>query len=72
MKIAFIRPSMFAIPTKDAMYPLVFAIAKAMTPKNIELIFYDERVEKLPQNFDAKTYKSAPYLKCFTTKSKNC
>ena len=52
MKIAFIRPSMFAIPTKDAMYPLVFAIAKAMTPKNIELSFYDERVEKLPKNFD--------------------
>ena len=53
MKIDFIRPSMFAIPTKDAMYPLVFAIAKAMTPKDIEICFYDERVEKLPETFNS-------------------
>lgn len=53
MKIAFIRPSMFGQKSKDAMYPLVFAITKAITPKDIEIIFYDERVEKLPQEIDA-------------------
>ena len=32
MKIAFIRPSMFGKQSKDAMYPLVFAIVKSLTP----------------------------------------
>lgn len=53
MKIAFIRPSMFAIATKDVMYPLVFAIAKAMTPSDVEILFYDERVEKLPDDIES-------------------
>ncbi|MBQ4077866.1 B12-binding domain-containing radical SAM protein [bacterium] len=53
MKIAFIRPSMFGHNSKDAMYPLVFAITKAITPKDVEIIFYDERVEKIPESIDA-------------------
>lgn len=52
MKIAFIRPSMFAVATRDAMYPDVFAIAKAMTPEDIEIKFYDERVEQIPDISD--------------------
>ena len=50
MKIAFIRPSMFGDKSKDAMTPLVFAIAKPMIPGDIEVEFYDERVEKIPRD----------------------
>ncbi len=53
MKIAFIRPSMFGKCSKDVMYPLVFAIVKALTPKNIDIAFYDEKAEKLPLNINA-------------------
>ncbi len=53
MKIAFIRPSMFGQLSKDAMYPLVFAITKSLTPKDVEIVFYDERVEKFPNNIEA-------------------
>ncbi len=48
MKIAFIRPSMFGKQSKDAMYPLVFAIVKSLTPDNVDIVFYDERIEKIP------------------------
>jgi radical SAM superfamily enzyme YgiQ (UPF0313 family) len=53
MKIAFIRPSIFARPSKDAMAPLVFAIVKALTPKEFELVFYDEKIEEIPAHLDA-------------------
>ena len=53
MKIAFIRPSMFGIKSKDTMYPLVFAIVKAITPKNIDISFFDEHIEELPTYIDA-------------------
>jgi len=52
MKIAFIRPSMFGEKSKDAMMPLVFAIIKPLIPKDIDIVFYDERVEKIPNNLD--------------------
>jgi len=45
VNITFIKPSMFGSYSKDAMYPLIFAIVKAITPKNIKISFYDERVD---------------------------
>lgn len=53
MKIAFIRPSMFGDKSKDAMIPLVFSIIKPLTPDDVEIVFYDERVENIPENLDA-------------------
>lgn len=53
MKIAFIRPSMFGEKSKDAMIPLVFSIIKPLTPEDVDIEFYDERVEKIPKNIDA-------------------
>lgn len=53
MKIAFIRPSMFGEKSKDAMIPLVFSIIKPLTPDDVEIVFYDERVENIPENLDA-------------------
>ena len=53
VKIAFIRPSMHGEMAKDAMQPLVFAIIKALTPKDVEISFFDERVESVPPNLEA-------------------
>lgn len=53
MKIAFIRPSMFGEKSKDAMIPLVFSIIKPLTPEDVDIEFYDERVERIPKNIDA-------------------
>jgi len=53
MKIAFIRPSMFGRQTKDAMMPLVFAIIKPLTPDDVKITFYDEKIEELPVSLDA-------------------
>ncbi len=53
MKIAFIRPSMFGSASKDAMYPLVFGIVKSLTPDDFDIVFYDERIEKIPDIIDA-------------------
>ena len=53
LTISFIRPSMFGIQAKDALYPLVFAIVKAITPEDVKINFYDERIEKIPENIEA-------------------
>ena len=53
-KIAFIYPSMSGKQGKDALTPLIFAIVKPITPKNYEIVFYDERIEKLPDNIDSE------------------
>ena len=37
----------------DAMKPLIFSIFDAITPKDIDISFYDERVEDLPNSIDA-------------------
>ena len=52
--ISFIRPSMFGVVSKDAMYPLVFAIVKSLTPNNVKINFYDERIEKIPKNIESE------------------
>ncbi len=48
MKITFIRPSLNGTPSSDAMEPLVFAILAGLTPPEIELVLYDERLEPIP------------------------
>lgn len=53
MKIAFIRPSMFGEKSKDAMVPLVFAIIKPLIPKDVDIVFYDERIENIPCDLEA-------------------
>ena len=46
-KITLIRPNMGAYRSKDALTPLSIGILAARTPKDIELSFFDERVEEL-------------------------
>ena len=51
-KITFIRPNLSGLQSKDAMQPLAFAVLAALTPKDIELELYDEKVEKIPLNLN--------------------
>ncbi len=52
MKIAFIKVNMMYSKGKDALKPLVFALIEKLTPPEHELIFYDERIEALPDSLD--------------------
>jgi radical SAM superfamily enzyme YgiQ (UPF0313 family) len=47
MKITFIRPNINDKQSADAMEPIVFAILAAHTPPDVEISFFDERVERL-------------------------
>jgi len=53
MKITFIRPSITGKQSADALKPLAFMILFSLTPKDIEVDFYDECIEKLPQTLDS-------------------
>jgi radical SAM superfamily enzyme YgiQ (UPF0313 family) len=53
MRITFIKPCMVAGLSRDAVEPLVFGILAALTPSDIELRLYDERIE--PIDFDEPT-----------------
>ncbi len=53
MKITFIRVNMFEYVGSDAMKPLLFGIIKALTPKNCDIDFIDERAEVLPEKIDS-------------------
>lgn len=48
MKITFIRPHLADRRSADAMEPLVFAILAGLTPPEVELDFFDERLEPIP------------------------
>lgn len=48
MKITFIRPNISPMPASDAMEPLVFALLAGLTPPEVELAFYDDRLESIP------------------------
>ena len=52
MKITFLRPSMNGKQSSDALKPVAFAILAGLTPKDFDVYFYDERVEKLPEIID--------------------
>lgn len=49
MTITFIRLNMFEHISSDAMKPILFSIIKNHTPKDFDIEFIDERVEKLPE-----------------------
>ena len=52
MKITFIHPNINAMRSSDAMQPLVFAILASLTPPDVELAFYDERLEAIDLEHD--------------------
>ncbi len=48
MKITFIRPGITGARAHDAMEPLVFALLAGLTPPEVELAFFDDRLEVIP------------------------
>lgn len=52
MKITFIHPHLTDRRSSDAMEPLVFAILARLTPPGVELDFFDERLEPIPDDHD--------------------
>lgn len=48
MNITLIQPNTFGGKPHDAMEPLAFAILRALTPPDVEVAFYDERIETIP------------------------
>ena len=48
MKITFIQPNMYSWKARSAIQPLVYGILADMTPENIELAFFDDRIEEVP------------------------
>ena len=52
MKITLIRPNMFNTISNDAMQPLAIAVLASLIPKDIEIEFFDDRIEALPEQFD--------------------
>ncbi len=48
MRITFLRPHMMHDRSGDAMEPLAFAVLAGLTPPDVELDFFDERLEDLP------------------------
>ena len=66
MKITFIRPNMFPLRAFDAMEPLVFAILAGLTPRHVETVLYDERIEPVP--FDEPTDLVALTVETYTAR----
>lgn len=53
MKVTLIKVSMLEGKSYDAMKPLIFAIFDAVTPKEIEINYIDDRIEDLPLQIDS-------------------
>lgn len=68
MKITFIRPSITGGRAHDAMEPLVFAILAALTPGDVELSFFDERIEPLPECDEHRTDLVALTVETYTAR----
>ena len=66
MKITFIRPNMNDQYAADAMEPLVFAILAAQTPPDVELAFFDDRIE--PIDLKAPTDMVAMTVETYTAR----
>ena len=66
MKVTFIKPGMNSIKSSDAMYPMAFAVLAAMTPPDIDRVFYDDRIENIP--FSDPTDLVAMSVDTFTAK----
>ena len=48
MKVTFVRPNMHDGRSSDAMQPLAFAVLKSLTPPDVDVSLYDERIESVP------------------------
>src|SRR5512133_4177455 len=66
MKITFVRPHMTALRAADALEPLVFGILARLTPPDVELKLYDDRIEPIP--YDEPTNLVALTVETFTAK----
>jgi radical SAM superfamily enzyme YgiQ (UPF0313 family) len=66
MRITFIRPNMYDDRSSDAMEPLCFAILKSLTPDDIEVSFFDERLDPIP--FDHDTDLVAMTVETYTAR----
>ncbi len=53
MKVVVIKVSMFEGRCHDALKPMIFPILAQLTPDDVELCFFDDGVEKLPQALEA-------------------
>ena len=54
MRITFIRPHLLDKRSPDSMEPLVFAILAGLTPPDIELSLFDERLEPIPADHETE------------------
>lgn len=52
MKITFISPQFMHMQTVVAVEPLVFAILAGLTPPDVKLDFFDERLEPIPDDHE--------------------
>ena len=66
MKITFIRPNLYDDRSSDAMEPLCFAILKSLTPDDVDVELFDERLEPLP--FDIDTDLVAMTVETYTAR----
>jgi radical SAM superfamily enzyme YgiQ (UPF0313 family) len=66
MNITFVRPNLYDDRSSDAMEPLCFAILKSLTPDDIDIGFYDERLEEIP--FDIQTDLVAMTVETYTAR----
>jgi radical SAM superfamily enzyme YgiQ (UPF0313 family) len=66
MKITFIRPHITTRRAADALEPLVFGVLAKLTPSDVELALYDDRIEPIP--YDEPTDLVALTVETFTAK----
>ncbi len=66
MKITLVHPNMFSKPSKDALEPLVFSIIAGITPPDVQLKLFDDRIEKI--DFDEPTDLAAITVQTFTAR----
>ncbi len=53
MKIVFIRPNMINERQSDALEPLAFSVLAGLTPPDVEMVLFDDRVEEIDYHVDA-------------------
>lgn len=66
MKITFVRPNMHPKRSSDAMEPLCFATLAGLTPRDVDTVLYDERLEPIP--FDEPTDLVAMTVETYTAR----
>ncbi len=64
MRITFIRPNLYDDRSSDAMEPLCFAVLKSLTPADVEVELFDERIEDIP--FERETDLVAMTVETYT------